>query len=53
MGTWIGMAIVVIGLIWSVATMLELVPVNSAEMRSAAVSPHVITVKHGESASAE
>jgi hypothetical protein len=37
----------------SVATMLEWVPVNSAEMRSAAVSPHVITVKEGESASAE
>jgi hypothetical protein len=54
MGTWIGIAVVVaIGLIWSVATMLEWVPVNSAEMRSAAVSPHVITVKEGESASAE
>jgi hypothetical protein len=54
MRTWIGIAIVVaIGLIWSVAAMLEWVPVNSAEMRSVAVSPHVITAKQGESAPAE
>jgi hypothetical protein len=53
MKTWIGIAVVVaIGLIWSVAAMLEWVPVNSAEMKSAAVSPHVITVRQG-SASAE
>jgi hypothetical protein len=34
------MAVVVaIGLIWSVAAMSKLVPVASAEMRSAAISP--------------
>lgn len=54
MRIWIGIAlVVVIGLIWSVAIMSEWVPVNSAEMRSVAVSPHVITAKQGESASAE
>jgi Na+-transporting methylmalonyl-CoA/oxaloacetate decarboxylase gamma subunit len=38
MRTGIGIvAIVAIGLIWSVAVMSELVPVASAEMRSAAV----------------
>jgi hypothetical protein len=37
----IGIAVVVtIGLIWSLAAMSELVPVNSAEMRSAAPLPH-------------
>jgi hypothetical protein len=40
----IGIAVVVaIGLIWSVAAMSKLVPVESAEMRSAAIS-HVTTV---------
>jgi hypothetical protein len=54
MGTWMGLAVVVaIGLIWSLAAMLELVPVNSAEMRSAAVSPYVITVRQSESASSD
>jgi hypothetical protein len=49
----IGIVLVVaIGLIWSLAVMSEWVPVNSAEMKSAAVSPHVITVRQG-SASAE
>jgi hypothetical protein len=40
MRAWIaGMAVVVaIGLIWSVAAMSKLVPVASAEMRSAATS---------------
>jgi hypothetical protein len=45
--------VVAIGLIWSVAVMSEWVPVNSVEMRTAVVSPHVITVSQGESASAE
>jgi hypothetical protein len=31
-------AVVAIGLIWSVAAMSKLVPVQSAEMRSAAIS---------------
>jgi hypothetical protein len=53
MGTWIGMAIVAIGLIWSVATMLELVPVNSAEMRSAAITQHVTTMRQSGSPSAD
>ena len=40
----IGIAVVVaIGLIWSVAAMSKLVPLQSAEMRSAAIS-HVTTV---------
>ena len=53
MRIWIGIALVVaIGLIWSLAVMSEWAPVNSAEMKSAAVSPHVITVRQG-SASAE
>ena len=53
MRTGIGIAVVVaIGLIWSVAAIFGWLPVNSAEMRSAAISPHV-TVSLGESASAE
>ena len=40
--SWIGIAIVVaIGLIWSVAVMSKLVPVDGSEMGSAATSPHV------------
>jgi hypothetical protein len=39
---WIGIAVVVgIGLIWSVAAMSKLVPVDGSEMRSAAISPLV------------
>jgi hypothetical protein len=54
MRIWIGITLVVaIGIIWSVAVMSEWVPVNSVEMRTAVVSPHVITVSQGESASAE
>jgi hypothetical protein len=34
-------AVVAIGLIWSVAVMSKLVPVDGSEMRSAAISPHV------------
>ena len=53
MRIWIGIALVVaIGLIWSLAVMSEWVPVNSTEMKSTTVSPHVITVRQG-SASAE
>ena len=38
----VGIAVVVaIGLIWSVAVMSKLVPVDGSEMRSAATSPHV------------
>jgi hypothetical protein len=37
--------IAAIGLIWSVAAMSKLVPVAHAEMRSAATSPHAITVR--------
>jgi hypothetical protein len=42
MRAWmVGMAVVVaIGLIWSVAAMSKLVPVASADMASAAISPH-------------
>jgi hypothetical protein len=41
MRTGIGIAVVVaIGLIWSVAAMSKLVPVDGSEMRSAATSPH-------------
>jgi hypothetical protein len=42
MRAWmVGMAVVVaIGLIWSVAAMSKLVPVDGSEMRSAATSPH-------------
>jgi hypothetical protein len=37
--SWIGIAIVVaIGLIWSVAVMSKLVPVDGSEMSSAAIS---------------
>jgi hypothetical protein len=37
-----GIAVVVaIGLIWSVAVMSKLVPVDGSEMRPAATSPHV------------
>jgi hypothetical protein len=37
--SWIGIAIVVaIGLIWSVAVISELVPVDGSEMSSAAIS---------------
>jgi hypothetical protein len=42
MRTGIGIAVVVaIGLIWSVAAMSKLVPVDGSEMRSAATVPHV------------
>jgi hypothetical protein len=38
----VGIAVVVaIGVIWSVAVMSELVPLDGSEMRSAATSPHV------------
>jgi hypothetical protein len=41
MRAWIGIAVVVaIGLIWSIAAMSKWVPVPSAEMSSAAMSPH-------------
>jgi hypothetical protein len=54
MRTSIGIAVVVaIGLIWSIAAMSKWVPVNSAGMGSAAVSPLAITVRQGKSASAE
>jgi hypothetical protein len=54
MRLWIGIAFVVaIGLIWSVATISKWVPVDSAEMRSAAISSDTITVPQGKSASAE
>jgi hypothetical protein len=33
-------AVVAIGLIWSVAVLSKLVPVDGSEMRSAATSPH-------------
>jgi len=45
--------VVAIGLIWSLAVMFELVPVNSVEMRSAATLQHSVTVRQGERASAE
>ena len=46
---WMGIAVVVaIGVIWSVAAMSKLVPVNSVEMRSAAISPHAITLRQSE-----
>jgi hypothetical protein len=46
MRTGIGIAVVVaIGLIWSVAAMSKLVPVASAEMRSAPIPPHVTMVR--------
>ena len=39
MRAWMGIAIVVaIGLIWSVAAMSKLVPLDGSEMRSAAIS---------------
>jgi hypothetical protein len=54
MRTSIGIAIVVaIGLIWSVAVMSKLVPMDGSEMRSAAISLQANTVKQGESAPAE
>ena len=37
-------ALVAIGLIWSLAAMSNWIPVNSAEMKSVATSPHVIRV---------
>jgi hypothetical protein len=41
MRAWMGITVVVaVGLIWSVAAMSNLVPVNSAEMTAAATSPH-------------
>jgi hypothetical protein len=42
MRAWmVGMAVVVaIGLIWSVAAMSKLVPVDGSEMKSAAISSH-------------
>jgi hypothetical protein len=49
----IGIAVVVaIGLIWSVAAISKLVPVNSAEMSTAATS-HVFVAKRGASVRAE
>jgi hypothetical protein len=54
MRAWIGIAIVVaIGLIWSVAAMSKLVPVDGSEMRWAAIAPPANTVRQVESASAE
>jgi hypothetical protein len=54
MRTWIGIAVVVaIGLIWSVAAVSGWVPVIGAEMSSTATSPHAITPRQGERASAE
>ena len=54
MRTLIGIAVVVaIGLIWSVAAMSGWVPVNGAEMSSAAISSHAITPRQSESASAK
>jgi hypothetical protein len=51
-GTWIGLAgVVAIGVMWSIAAMSSWVPVNSAELRSAALSSPAITV--GERASAK
>jgi hypothetical protein len=48
MRRWIGIAVVVaIGLLWSVAAMSKWVPINSTEMRSAAIT-HVITVRQVE-----
>jgi len=45
MSRWIGITTVVaIGLIWSLAAISNWVPVNSAEMKSVAMSPHVMTV---------
>jgi hypothetical protein len=35
---WMGIAVVAIGLIWSVAVMSKLVPVDGSEMRLAATS---------------
>jgi hypothetical protein len=41
MRAWMGIAIVVaIGLIWSVAAMSKLVPLDGSEMRSPAISTH-------------
>ena len=46
MRTGIGISVVVaIGLIWSVAAMSKLVPVDGSEMRSAATSPHEARVE--------
>jgi hypothetical protein len=38
MRAWMGVAVVAIGLIWSVAVMSKLVPVDGSEMRLAATS---------------
>jgi hypothetical protein len=44
-GTWIGLAgVVAIGVMWSIAAMSNWVPVNSAELRSAALSSPAISV---------
>jgi hypothetical protein len=44
-GTWIGLAgVVAIGVMWSIAAMSNWVPVNSAELRSAALASPAITV---------
>ena len=41
MRAWIGIAVVVaIGMMWSIASISKWVPVNSADMPSAAISPH-------------
>jgi hypothetical protein len=46
-------AVLAIGLIWSVAVMSKLVPVDGSEMKSAATSPQALTVRQSDSASAE
>jgi hypothetical protein len=38
MRAWMGIAVVAIGLIWSVAVMSKLVPVDGSEMRLAGTS---------------
>jgi hypothetical protein len=54
MRTSIAIAVLVaLGLIWSIAAMSNWVPVDSAQMRSSAISPHVVTVRQDESVAAE
>lgn len=54
MRTSIGIAVVVaIGLIWSIAAMSKWIPVDSAEMRSSAISAQAITARQGETVSAD
>jgi hypothetical protein len=54
MRTCIGIAVVVaIGLIWSLAVMSEWVPVNSAELKSGAISQQAITGGRAKTAATE